>query len=163
MTDHHHPDKKLDFKADINQEIENLLEIKRAEEDEEITTSTGAKIKIKKGEIKKQGKKILDLHPNDKHKLELYNKTLSKLCFDTIIRFFYVAKKDKMTLHGGIMPVVNTLTKTFNKPGFGEFEFKTLTYQSDYNFSTLTAWQIPCSFLSRVPSHASLGNVGSVQ
>ncbi len=138
-TTYHHGH-AINYQADTFTAIEKIKGIKRAEEDttieEEIKGEKKPK-KIKKGDIVENGKSEMQLTTAEKESIEALNKNLTKPCFDTIIRMFYIAKKEKFNLSSGVFPVVYTL-KNFNKPNFGELGFTSLTLDSDYLFKDPT-------------------------
>jgi hypothetical protein len=117
---------KDEWHADTKKRMDEIYAITREEKNHKYDP---------KGKIVKQDKKNIDLTDAEKKEIELLQKNLEKPGFDTIIRMFYHVDDPLIPtfLNKGVFTVVNAM-KSFNKPGFGAFEFQTCTIDGDTPF-----------------------------
>ncbi len=117
-----------DWKKETHARVDQILGIKRADKDD-------PEKHIHKGDIISQARQVISILPHEKNEIEIIQRNIEKYGWDTIIRMFYIVdnKKTKFNLNKGVFTVVNAM-KSFNKPGFNGFGFKTLTLDTDYPF-----------------------------
>jgi len=101
--------KGKDWKKEGQDRIDKILGIKRAKEDDKDK-------KIEKGDITEQSKDVTKLPPKEKNELELIDRNLSKLGFDTIVRMIYLAPKDSLRQEGD--QIIRNAMKSFNNEQF---------------------------------------------
>jgi hypothetical protein len=111
--------------------IDEILGISRYKEDD-------PEVKEKKknvGDIKERKGSSVNITPQEKHELEILQKNIEKPGFDTIIRMFYHVDDPNIPtfLNRGVFTVVNAM-KSWNKPGYATFDFKTVTVDGDTPF-----------------------------
>lgn len=119
------------WKKEAESRIDKILGIvKYRKDDPEVKDH-----KAKEGDVKQRGSS-LGITPSEKHELEILQKNLEKPGFDCIIRMLYVVDKKRggeFNLNKGVFTVVNAM-KSFNKPGYNTFGFKTITIDTDTPF-----------------------------
>lgn len=117
-----------EWKKETQGRVDQLLGIKRASKDDHANH-------IKAGQIISQDRQMVALNPQEKNEVEIILRNMEKNAFDCIVRMIYIAEnnKTKFNLNKGVFTVVNAL-KSFNKPGFAEFGFETITIDSDFPF-----------------------------
>lgn len=104
-----------EVKADAQKRIDEMMGIKRfTEEDEKLDK------KNKKGTIKEQTKKLPDLLPKEKDEIELINRYIGKLLFDTKIQVIYIAPKGKTRPEAD--QIVRNAFKSFNNQNFNQLK-----------------------------------------
>lgn len=110
------PTVNKDWKKDTEKRIDEILGIKR--EDKKIVS---------------QERPLANLTPNEKHEVEILQKNIEKNAFDTIIKLFYIAEKDKFNAPKGTFNVINSM-KSFGKPGYNSFALDSVTWDADHPF-----------------------------
>jgi hypothetical protein len=100
--------KPKNWKKEGRDRIDKILGIKRVEGNEE--------------EIAEQSKDVTKLPPKEKNELELIDRNISKLGFDTIIRMIYLAPKDSLRQEGD--QIIRNALKSFNNEQFNTLRMR---------------------------------------
>jgi hypothetical protein len=103
------------WKKDGQDRIDKIMGIKRAEKDE-------PEKHHKKGDIIEQNKELTKLSPKDKNEIDLIQRNIDKLGFDTRLHIVYIAPKGKLRPEGD--QIVRNAMKSFNNPSFNSFKME---------------------------------------